>query len=427
MLVDAQGFGPMVRLLEAFDAGADLDRAFSEVFRRTPEELDQEFLAFVDAKLAGLSIEPRWSESRTTLRAIQLGRRAPQGDMERLRAWREDWCRVAWGRYWAWQGSGGGDSVPVDVDEALRLASQGGELPPSGLFLRGELALARGERAAALADLRAGFAAGGEDYRARMALGSLLAPPVPGVPGAPDVHGADPPDAAAAPAVLEAIEQYRAAELAFPGYDDPHFSAELELAKLLEATGNADQANEARMRWLAYNADNFEVRVQVGEWLDTKGRFAESAVLWEEANEVDPFRRHVHVAWGRALARLGRHEEALREFRVAREVSSELDGDLAIATGIARAAGFASLEELAGLSEEELAEREGGQALERAWKWARDFRDDEAEALGEEALVLVELGRSDEARAAVEKALAIDPDCASALAARERLDANGGR
>jgi tetratricopeptide (TPR) repeat protein len=368
----------------------------------------------------------------TTVLAIRLGRRPPQGDPRAARAWSDDWCRIAWGRYWSWQGSGGAGSVPVEVDEALRLASTGGDLPARGLFLRAELTLARGERGRAISDLRAGFAAGGEDYRARMALAASLVPlALPGVPPGHAAEGgsgapAEPAASAAqldpaAPEVLEALEQYRAAERAFPGYDDPHFSAELALADLLGRLGRADEANEARLRWLSYNADNFEVRVEVAEWLDSKARFEESARVWEEANEVDPFRRHVHLAWGRALARLGRNEEALREFRVAREVSARLDGDLAIANRIADAAGFVALEDLPGLSEEDLAKRPDAAAVGRARTWAIEFRKDEALSYGEQALVLLDLGRVEEARGAVEQALAIDAQCASALAARDRL------
>jgi len=421
MLVGRYGLGPMVRLLLAFDRGADLDRAFSEVFARTPEELDRDFLAFVDEKLAGLAIEPRWSANLCQVLALRLGRNPPTGDAPAARSWAEDWCRVAWGRYWAWQRAGKGDSVPVDVEEALRLAGTAGELPPRGLFLRGELALARGDRAGARADLRAGFAAGGEDYRARMAFGALLAgeererSTVPGRTGG-----------AGAGEVSAAIEEFRAAERAFPGYDDPHFSAELRLAALLDGQGLDDEANEARLRWLGFNADNFEIRVEVAEWLDGKGRSSDSAQLWEEANEIDPFRRHVHVAWGRALARLARHAEAAREFGVARRVSAELDGDAFAAGQLARAAGFPSLEALLALSEEDLKKKgEAGEALLGVRAAAQRFRGEESIAWGEEALVLIALGRREEARAAVENALALDPACASALRARERLSSGG--
>ncbi|MCA9003501.1 MAG: hypothetical protein KDB61_16365, partial [Planctomycetes bacterium] len=58
MLIDEHGFPPMVRLLEAFDRGEDLDQAISGTFGCTPEDLDVRFEAFVDKRLAGLDCEP---------------------------------------------------------------------------------------------------------------------------------------------------------------------------------------------------------------------------------------------------------------------------------------------------------------------------------------------------------------------------------
>jgi Flp pilus assembly protein TadD len=49
------------------------------------------------------------------------------------------------------------------------------------------------------------------------------------------------------------------------------------------------------------------------------------------------------------------------------------------------------------------------------------FRDQEPLLHGLVALSLIELGRKDEARAAVERALALDPGCAPALEARAKL------
>jgi len=83
MLIEAHGFPPMVRLLEAFDRGADLDQAFAEVFDLTPEEIDEAFLRFVDAELGGLRIEPRWSQRVTFLRRFQLTRTPPEDAAER--------------------------------------------------------------------------------------------------------------------------------------------------------------------------------------------------------------------------------------------------------------------------------------------------------------------------------------------------------
>ncbi len=399
MLIEEHGFGPLVRLLEAFDEGADLDRALRDVFGKTPEELDRAFLAFVDREITGLRIEPRWSKSATFLRSHKLEGSPPDDASERERlAWSEEWCRVAWGRYWEWQlGEKRSRTPPIEIEEALRLARKAGPLPARGLFLRGELEIAMGDLEAAVADFQAGFAAGGEDFRARMALATLLV---------------------RAEESSAAEEQYQAAELAFPGYDDPDLSAELRLAELYEGQGRQALANEARLRWLAFNADNYHIRVVVAESLDAEGRFAESASLWQEANEVDPFNRHLHVGWGRALARLERREEALREFDVALSIPTELDGDVRIGNHLAASGTPAALGRLElylkGLGEDLSPEECAKRLLGR-------FAEEEPIALGEMAKVLVELGRLEEARSAIDRALGLDPDCASALEARARM------
>lgn len=405
MLVEQNGFPPMVRLLEAFDRGADLDGAFREVFAKTPEEVDADFARFVERLIEPLAIEPRWSAANTFRLRFQLAREVPEGAEPRA-AWARDWVTVAWGSYL--------QQKRVDTEEALRLASLAGDLPARGEFLRAELLLAQGEGDAAAAAFRAGFERGGEDYRARMAFGSLLAR-----------RGKGP----------EALAEFAAAERAFPGFPDPQFSAELELARLHERGDDEERAMAARMRWLDWNAGDYTVRAKVAEWLFAGGRTAESARLWEEANEVDPFRRNLHLSWGLALRALGRNEEALREFQVGLKVPLALDGD--VQQGATEELSREELAELAGVTTEEFERlspeerrQKVAEGLQRLAADGADPRKSAAEArfraqepllLGNEALTAIALGRTEEARRALERALALDPNCAPALEAQKLL------
>ncbi len=363
LLIEEHGFAPMVRLLEAFDAGADLDQAFRDQFDVTPEEMDARLLEHVDREYASLAIEPRWSPENTFRLRFRLSRRPPEDPGERA-AWIEDWCTVGWGYY--------GEGKGVDAEEALRTAETAGALPPRGLFLRAEMTIERDEDAARALYEQA-FAAGGEDFRARIAHAALLQK-------AGDEEGTE--------------RELLAAQSDFPGFDEAALSAEIRLAALYEEQGRTADAMAARMRWLAFNAGEYELRVVVARWLAGEDRHAESVRYWREANEVDPFRRSLHLGWGRSLRALGRHEEALREFEVGQLVPAELDGDLLETSGI-----DPELPIDPALPE--------GYAL-GLWEAL------ESELLGLQALTLRDLDRLDEARAAAERALELDPECEAA-------------
>ncbi len=295
MLIEQHGFPAMVRLLEAFDRGLDLDRALREVFATTPEALDQAFEAWARRHVAGLRVEPRWSADHLQRLALGLARRLPEREADRT-AWRDRWITRAFGD---WQ-----QGRRVDAQEALRIAREAGPEPPRAALLRGEMALAQGETARAQELYRAALEGGAEDYRARMVLASL---------------------ARDADDLAECERQLLAAERAFPGWDDEKLSAELQLAELYADTDRADDAMAALERWLRWNAGDHARRREVAAWHLEHGRTERAIALLSEANEVDPFLRGLHREWGDALRTAERFEEALREYGMALRVPPELD------------------------------------------------------------------------------------------------------
>ena len=296
MLIADHGFPALVDLLAAFDRGATLDAALGEAFGMTPEEFDAAFLSWCEAKVAGLHVEPRHGPRRVSLLSLGLSRTAPEVPAERA-AWAEDWCTVAWG---AWQGR-----RRLDAEEALRRL--GDDQPPRALFLRAELALSDRDRDGAVALFERAFAAGGEDYTARMALGSLLL-------AEGDLAGAE--------------GHLLAAEAAFPGWEDPSFSAERSLVELYDGQGREDEAMAARERWLSWNSGEFAMRAEVGAWRLARGDFEEALHLFTGAMEVDPFSTAAHRGRGEALLALGRKDEARDAFEIALLVPDHLDVDL---------------------------------------------------------------------------------------------------
>jgi len=351
MLIEERGFAPMIRLLESFDRGADLDTAFRDVFGLTPEEVDARFAQFVRRKVEPLRIEPRWLAGSIARRKLALAESAPQA-AEARQAWSDGWCAVAWG---SWQ-----SGKRVDAESALRRLALAGPLPPRATFLQAEMTLDRGDSEAARKLYESALAAGGEDYRARMVLGKL----------AMDEERWE-----------EAEKQLAAAERAFPGYAEREFSAELHLAQVYEKLGKDGERLATLERWLAWSSDDFPMHLEVAKLHAAAGRHAQASKFFQGANDIDPFQRAMHVAWGRSLSALPDHEAAAREFRAALLVPDEFaggDGD----------------------------------------EWSDAQR---AEVLALEAQELLELGRVEDAKASAKDALDLDPDCDLAVELLKRL------
>lgn len=299
MLIERAGFPPMVRILEAFDRGLDLDAAFAEVYQTTPEDLDRDFDAFARARTAGLAIEPRWSAEAAARARAGLAREKPRAELgpEKLAAWGDAWCTVAWR---AWQAG-----RKIDAQEALRAIQVLDPQPARAQFLRGEIALKDGDRDLAVRIWEAALLSG-EDFRARVALGML---------------------ARDAGRMEDAERHLLAAERDFPGFDEPPLSAELNLAKLYEETDREDDAMRAIERHLAWDAGDLAGRRKVAAWHFEAKRFPEAARHLREAIEIDPFLRELHRAFGNALRAVGSHAEALAEFTVGIQVPPDLDAD----------------------------------------------------------------------------------------------------
>lgn len=351
LLIGRFGFPSMVRLLEAFDRGLDVDQALGEVFGITPEELDRDLLRFVEERTRSLAIEPRWSPEALARVRLALPRELPSDEAGRA-AWVRGFGTLAVG---AWQ-----QGRRVDAEQALRELRRAGEEPARALFLRAEMALSSGDREGALELYQRGFAQGGEEFRARVALAGLL------------WQGGD----------LEGAEQHLlAAERAFPGYEEAGLSAELKLSALYAQQKRTEDSLRALERRLAYDAGDFGGRMRLAAWYVERGEPSRACELYREACEIDPFVRRLHVEWAEALIGLERHEEALREYGVALLTPPELD-----------------LEQPGPLS-----------AAERARLIAR------------QALCLLRLERLEEARAKAAEALALDPECEGARQALELL------
>ena len=328
LMIDDYGFPAMVRLLEAFNEGKDLDDALDTAYGLTPEQLDALFLERVEQLVENLHVEPRHDPNGVRLMRLGLERTAPSGEAD-LDAWSDDWCSVAWS---AWQGG-----RSLDAEEALRVLGELRDELPRALFLRAEIALRAGEVEDAEVLYRQGFERGGEDYRARMALANLVL---------------------RSGKRAEVEELLLAAEAAFPGWEDPSFSAELQLVDFYREEDQPDQAMAALERWLAWNSGEDVRRLEVASWQLDRGDFEEALEMFTSAIEVDPFRASAHQGRGQALLALKRYDEAAYALETALLVPLHLDADWGAAGGQP-----VPEERLAAISEQALLVREAMEAL----------------------------------------------------------------
>lgn len=309
MLIDEHGFPPMIKLLRAFDLGMDLDQAFKSVFKTTPEEVDALFDVFVQGKIKDLRVEPRWSMARVRRLQLRTATEPPAG-AEARQQWAEDWATIAYG---SWQ-----QRRTVDAEGALQTLRNSGLEPIRAIFLEAEMAAARQELQKAKRLWEKAVEMGGRDYRALIALSQLYLAGSGG-DGAADLEQAE-------AMLLLAVE-------AFPGFDDGARAAERMLVDLYRIGGKEDEAMRWLEEWTRWNAGEYDARIKVAAWHVENERDERAAELYAEANEVDMFRRDLHIEWAKTLERLGRFAEAAREYKVALAVPPKLDPDHVVFTG----------------------------------------------------------------------------------------------
>ena len=183
----------------------------------------------------------------------------------------------------------------------------------------------------------------------------------------------------------EAAELFEQAITAFPGFVGDGNAYEL-LATLYTEEGKRDEARELLSELSARLETDIEGRMQLAGYFQEHDDFEKASSLLKEAIEVDPFIRSLHVELGRSLHALGRLSEALTEYDVALLIDPALEGD----PGESADAGPEDFEALA--------------ALHAA-----------------RGALLIDMGRPDDARQDLEKALGYDPNQEQAKKLTEKL------
>src|SRR6185295_13461461 len=95
------------------------------------------------------------------------------------------------------------------------------------------------------------------------------------------------------------------------------------MGALLLKQGKNEEAIAALQRALAIDPKNFEAQWSLGRALMLSERFADALPALQGAVALDPARSDAHYQLGQALRRLGRNEEAAREFAIVEKLNKE--------------------------------------------------------------------------------------------------------
>lgn len=281
------GFDKALELLRAFGDDLGTEAAFRRALGTGSREFDREFLAFVEQKLRGMRLVPRFDE-----RAMGRLELAARQDPSALAA-RVDLAWAALQR-----------DNPVDAGrwlaEVLRADPDNGP----GLLVRAEMLRRRGENDGAVDCWRRGFAAGADDFDSRIRCGDALL-------ALGDAAGA--------------VDQWQRAKACWPSCTEQATAPELRLAKLYREQGEQTQAQMEMKAFCRRTARAFAPRYTLAEFERESGNRREELRLLVECNRIDPFDRELHVRLGEAYEALEQPAQAALEYEVAAAVEPAQD------------------------------------------------------------------------------------------------------
>lgn len=288
LIAKQHGFGKALELLRAFGDDLDTEDAFVRALGIGSREFDRQLLDFVERdKLRGMRLLPRPDDAamqRLALRARQ--------DRTNLQAR----VALAWGCLQR--------DNPVDAGrwlaEVLRADPEHGQ----ALLVRAALLAGRKETAAAIDCWRRGFAAGADDFDARIACGDALL-------AAGDEAGA--------------IDMWQRAKACWPNCTEQANAPELRLARLYRERGQRTEAVMEMKSYCRRTARAYAPRWTLAEFERESGNRAEEARYLVECNRIDPFHRELHLRLGEAYEALGKPAQAALEYEVAAAVLPGFD------------------------------------------------------------------------------------------------------
>ncbi len=284
---ETYGFDALLGLLDAFGDGLETPGALERVFEKSPEELDREFADWVwRTRLEGKKVQPYWSQKKRNEMRRELRKR--KDDVDLL-------AEVAWAYYQA--------GKTVDSDVHLDKALKRDPTHAGALRLAARRALDRKRPDLAREHLESAFENGGEEYYAALQLAKLR------------VADDD---------LDQAYEALQIARRCFP-YDVGPGNPYLGSKEIMEAEGEPVEAMKHLEEFVVRAEAAIEARIELATWLAAQERVDDAIRFLDEAEEIDPFIRDVHVRKARVLRDSGRLAEAVDSLRTALLVDPRLE------------------------------------------------------------------------------------------------------
>ena len=286
-VVEKYGFEKILEMLDAYAEDLETPQVVEQVFGKSPEELDQEFAAYVVAKkIDGTSVQSVYGTKKRG--ELRRNLRKDKQNTDLL-------SEVAWAYYQAGR--------LVDADAFLGRELEIDPAHPVALRLAARRAFDRKRVDLARENLEAAFKNGGAEYGSALLLARICM---------------EQKDEAGAEAAL------KLALSCFPdevGPGNPY----IELYKLKGEQGQAGEAMEYLKRYVQRAETAVRPRIDLATWLLHQERYEEAYEHLAHAEQADPFVREVYLLQGEALRNAGKPAQAVVALRSALLVDPRME------------------------------------------------------------------------------------------------------
>lgn len=287
-LTEKLGFPKVVEMLKLYGDDLPQEEIFKRIYGSGSERFDREFKQWCwDTRLASLQMVPGVTDDRLQV----LVGRAGIGQ-----ASRQELVQIGWG--YAARGA------DADAARFVRLALLDQADYGPALLLHAELMRRRGAREDATATFARGFAAGADDFDSRIRYAELLE-------AAGDLDGA--------------MQQYQFAKRCWPRCTEQAVAPSLRIARVLRKLDREVDAMAELAGYCALTGRALQPRLDLAAFHARQGDKGLEIKFLEEALQIDPFMRDLHVRLGDAYVATDRAGEAIVEYRVALAVPTSLD------------------------------------------------------------------------------------------------------